>query len=77
MTDRMKKVLFWVGIFPIIIAAWGSISATVYNMDVIIRMVEIAGNKDENGINGLDRFLIQEIQHQTLWDTHVNRIIME
>lgn len=77
MTDKVKKWLFWVGIFPVIVAAWTTISATVYHIDVLVRIVELAAEKDQYGKNGLDKYLIMYSQHQALWESYVNEVVLE
>lgn len=70
MSDQIKKIGFWIGIFPLILTMWGTISMTVYHVDVIIRIVELAAEKDEYDKNGLDKYLIMYRQHQVLWQDY-------
>ena len=65
--DKIKKYMFWIGIAPLLVGGWGTVSMTVYHIDVVFRIVELAAEKDEYNKNGLDKYLIMYRQHQVLW----------
>lgn len=55
MTDKMKRGLFWIGVFPIILGAWTSFSTAIYNIDTVVdTFMFLTSEYDDTGMSGYE-----------------------